>query len=373
MKTVNALLSGLISLSTALHAEILPPSVTLTNDNPRFGTAMPVADASPFSQSEIPAPQIGRFTVWLDILDKQLIGITPEDAADRLVASGARAVTFNLQALGRLYADENPAFEKIRIAFKSLEDGIGGYQKWTDLERQGRESGVSPSVLARLQANRDTARIVFVKALTTTQFVPIDGKSLPYTQTLRNFLNNYAWKDVAKDRDEVLNKLILEIENIRTASYDFSHLEDGNGVHEFRRKMRWISMETRALNGMIKLKPIAEACPVPEYSSVVFDPIAQSKYAVLPGSANEPSAVALTPCLYVMVAKLVEDVNQIKAKAELEDSFAEGDPTDAVSISEQAKVQAMLDGAFHNDLFGRLQKELARGLSAVESETAPLD
>ena len=321
-----------------------------------------------------PARQIARFTVWLDLLDKDLLGLTPEEAPDRLVASKSRAITFNIQALGRLYASEDPAFERIRNKFKRLEDDIGTYQKWVDLDNDGREKGVSEVVQTRLTANRDAARIVLVNTLIANQFITVDSQSVPYNQELRTFLKNYPWKDAVSDRNMIMNKFIAELEKIRTTTYDFNKLEASRGVHDFRKDLRWISMETRGLNGLVTLKPRETACPIDVYANVPFTSIASTKYAVLPASANEPDTVTLTPCLYVQIARLVEDVNQVKARAELDDNLAEGESTDLVAPEEAAKVQAMLDTALSTQLFERLQEEFRAGLvqAPVEGQELPI-
>ena len=217
-------------------------------------------------------------------------------------------------------------------------------------------------MLARLKKNRENGRAHLERALTASEFLPSSGSTVPYTQTLRVFLNEYAWKDVITDRNFVLQTLINEMQNIATSVYDFSHLEAGNGVHEFRRKLRWISMGTRGLNGLITMKPFTTPCPVPAWANLINDSIVGTKYAVLPASISEPNSISLSPCLYLKVARLVEDVNQIKAKAEAEESLGEGDSNDLVAIAEQMKVEAMYHEIMDNDLFGLLEAELAAGI-----------
>lgn len=339
--------------------DVVPGPVT----NPLPEVPVPEVPAPELPAPEVPATQIARFTVWIDILDRSLVGVPLSEVADRLVATKAREVTFNLQALGRLYADQDPMFTTLRKKFKSLEDGIGGYQKWTDLEEEGRKAGKSAAVLKKLGEERKKALNELNKSLISTRFVAENSNIVPYITELRAALKAYKWKSVEDDRNDILQKLIVELEDVKNTKYDFTHLEIGNGVHEFRRKMRWFSMEARALNGMITLLPKDAPCPVADYARVVRDSIAKTKYAVLPGSDSEVNPVKLSPCLYVQVAKLVEDVNVVKAKAELADSLAESGPTDAVEVEDQAKVQKMLDDLVANNLFGLLQKELAAGLS----------
>jgi hypothetical protein len=126
--------------------------------------------------------------------------------------------------------------------------------------------------------------------------------------------------------------------------------------------MRWFSMETRGLNGLIVLKPITEPCPVESWSYLIRDSIAGTKYAVLPPASTEPKPIAVSPCLYLKLARMVEDVNKIKAKAEAIDSLSESAPTDRVEDADRERMQEMYDDVMANDLFGRLQRELIEGL-----------
>lgn len=315
------------------------------------------ADGSPL-QPEVEAPlppQIPRFMSWLDLIEPEFVG-TPSEVADGLVEHKARAIAFNIQALGRLYKDQDPLFRTLHKQFQKLEDAIGEYQKWRDLVENGKQANVSAAVMAKLINNRENGRRDLEKSLVETRFLPAEGVS--YIQELRGQLLAYKWKDAVTDRREMLQKLIEELDEVKTTKYDFSRLEEGNGVHEFRRKMRWFSMEARGLNGMVTLKGRESSCPIPAYADIVTKPIANTKYAVLPGASSEPNPITLSPCLYVKVAQLIEEVNWIKAKVELEDSLSEAPPTDRVSPEDQAKLEGMLSEIMSYDLFGLLQAEL---------------
>lgn len=321
----------------------------------------PVEESVEPIQVLTPAPQIARFTAWIDIIERDLFAVAQADVPDHLVAKKTRASVFNIQALGRLYKDEARLFSEMRDRFRELEDSIGEYQKWIDYENQGIRDGASEAVISRLKANREHGRALLENALVSSGFLPSNGQK-PYLKALRESLHAYAWKSVEDDRKLMVEKLSETLEKAKVAQYNFAHLEEGNGVHEFRRKMRWFSMETRGLNGLIVLKPRTEACPVESWSYLIRNDIAGTKYAVLPPAATETQPIALSACLYLKVARMVEDVNQIKAKAEAIDSLSENTPTDLLDEADRERVQQMYDDVMANDLFGRLQRELEEGL-----------
>ncbi|RYZ58119.1 MAG: hypothetical protein EOP07_07915 [Proteobacteria bacterium] len=304
-------------------------------------------------------PQIARFTYFMDKLDKDMKGLTPAAAADRLVAGNARETAFNLQALGRLYEALDPQFTNIRKAYKKLEDGIGDFAKWVELLDKAQRSGAPAEIIAQHKASRDKARITLEQMLISSNFVPSDVNAVTYHQTLNTFLAKYPWKPAAVDRADMIKRLYDDLQVIKSAPYDFSHLEEGDGVHEFRRKMRWFPMEARALNGMVLLKPKTTPCPIPEYANLVNEGIAQHKYSVLPASAAETNPVYLTPCLYIQISKLVDVVGAIKGNIEeIDNNSNTGAASDGVAAADQLVLTEILKSTLANNLFGRLQEEL---------------
>jgi hypothetical protein len=327
-----------------------------------------VSGASPVVENQT-YPQIARFAYFMDKLDKDMKGLTPADAADRLVASNARETAFNLQALGRLYEALDPQFSAVRKAYKKLEDGIGDFAKWVELLDKAKRSGAPAEIIAQHTASRDKARITLEQMLISSNFVPSDVNGVSYQQALRTFLAKYPWKPAAVDRADMIKRLYDDLQVIKSAPYDFRHLEEGDGVHEFRRKMRWFPMEARALNGMVLLKPKTSPCPVPEYANIVNDGIAQHKYSVLPASATETNPVYLTPCLYIQISKLVDVVGAIKGNIEeVDNNTSTGAASDSVAAADQLVLTEILNKTLANNLFGRLQDELMAAQSFADKQ-----
>jgi hypothetical protein len=337
--------------------ESLPPLVeTPPTETPAVEPVLPPAPAP------APAPQIARFITWIDLIEKDLLVADPATVPDRLYKNKAREKVFNIQALGRIYKGVDPGFKKLHEHFRDLEDAIGDYQKWADYEEQGIADGATEIVLAKLKTNREAGRVRLVNTLRDSNFLPSAEGDVPYTVELRQFLMNYSWPSPKEDKKFVVTQMVDELQKIKTAVYDFSHLEDGNGVHEYRRKLRWFSMESRGLNGLITLKPKDTKCPVESWSYLVNDGIATTKYAVLPPSLTEPDPISLTPCLYIKVARLVEDVNGIKTKFESAGTMSETETTDLIAEPDRLVVEAWYNDMMANDLIGRLQMELIWGL-----------
>ncbi|MBC7658119.1 MAG: hypothetical protein H7249_00270 [Chitinophagaceae bacterium] len=347
--------------ANAQGAELTPAAADVTPATPGDTRQKPTPEAMipPLPHTQENPIQLMRFTIWLDVLDKSIDGLSPEAAVEKLTDGSARNGVFNLQALGRIYEDENPEFKKARKRFKALEDGIGSYAKWNDLLTKAEGNGAKDEVKSKLQTKKSKAKTDLVELLGKEDYIPKKVDKVPYLKALRAFLIGYAWKAPAEDRKFVLKALSDQLEHIKSSHYDFSHLEDGNGVHEFRRKLRWFAMETRSLNGLVVLKDASAGCPVPEYAALLSSPIAKSKYAVLPPAAIEPNPVKVTPCLYVKIAQEIDEIGTLKGDVEEADNNTVGEASDVVGKDDQAKVQAILDGMLKNDVCSKLQSEIA--------------
>lgn len=307
-------------------------------------------------------PQVIRFTVWLDVLDKDIEGLSPSESADKLLEGSARNGVFNLQGLARLYEDTDPQFEKARKRFKALEDGIGGFAKWDELLEKAEKKSSEKDVIAKLKSKRSKARKDLEKLLVEEKFIRETKTEATYLKTFRSFLINRDWNTVAEDREIMLGKLSGQLQTIKSSTYDFTKLEEGNGIHEFRRKIRWFAMEARALNGLLILKPSSTVCPIEAYQDLPSSEWAKSKYGVLPASKSETNPVALTACLYVKMAKAIDDVGKIKDAVEEVDNNTAGDASDAASLEDQASVKAIYNEMMKSRVFELLQAELSAGL-----------
>lgn len=318
-----------------------------TSDDPTGGSAV-------LDDEGVVPHQVRRFEVWMGILKQTLAASSSlDDAADRLVFGENRIAAFNLQALGRLYGDEAPLFKDMRKTFKRLEDAIGTYDKWNNVLRKAEMNGAGETALTLLRQKKRDAKDALKDLLTEDGYLA----DPPYLARLTTDLQAFSWRSYEDDKTLMLGKLTSELTDIIDASWDFSFLEEGNGLHEYRRKLRWFLIEARVLNGMVTLKPASEGCPAEEFAGLVSTPLASSKYGKLPPSQYETNPRSITPCLFLAVVKAVEDVGQIKDQVEV-DNNQSGTTSDDVPPLVKAKMleihQKLIDAA----VFSRLREEL---------------
>ncbi len=353
----KALVSGSLLLGLSLA------SACRSTESSGLASELKGAQAQGASRSA--QPQTLRFTILLDAVDKDIAGLSAQESSEKLLADSARNSVFLLQGLARLYEDEAAEFKSARKKFKALEDAIGGVAKWQELLDKADKSGAGPDVKQKLSTNLEKAQASLQKTLTKEDFIPGSQSKTPYIKGFRAFLANYPWKPVVEDRDVVIQKLIAQLDLIKGTAYDFTRLEEGNGIHEFRRKLRWFAMEAKSVNGLVLWKADA-SCPVPAYAALLSTSIAKSKYATLTPSTAETNPVYVTPCYFVRIAKAIDEIGNIKDDTEEEDNNSNaGVASDGASDEAQKAVEAVRQDLLQNRVYDVLKADLQAGLSSA--------
>ena len=303
-----------------------------------------------------PAPA-ARFVVWFqDLVPALDSGLSADQAADKLLQGDARIPAFNLQALGRLYESYDTRFKDMRKDFKNLEDGIGEYDKWSKVLSAGIANGATQAKIDELKAKKKEAKKKLKELLESKAWVVAQGD--PKLRQYRMMVEAYPWPTYDEDRQKVLAFLVAQLEKFKATEWDFSHLEHGNGLHEFRRELRWYLIEARVLNGLVTFLPPEQACQNPVYAPLVTAPIAQSKYGKLPRAAIETSPCFISQCLFLGSVTAVTEIGEIKDKAEqLLNTTSPADP-DLVPQEMQAEAAAVFQKYRDNNLMPQTIQEL---------------
>ncbi|MGE0173704.1 MAG: hypothetical protein AB7T49_12985 [Oligoflexales bacterium] len=258
-----------------------------------------------------------RFEKWIEqlnpILGKEL---SAQEAANGILDASKknRAVMFSMQALGRLYEKQNPEFEMIRQNFKSLEDGIGEFDKWSELYSKGEKTGVGPDNLKKFSEGKDLARQAFADSLRDQSWVET---SQPRLRAIHDFLQGYDWLPYNEERNILIKAMDKQISKIGKKEWDLSSLEGKAGLHELKRELRWFQIEAQVLNGLVAFREDSNDCPVEEFKALLSEPIAQNPFSQLPIAPGEVNPCFISQCLYLAGATFVSELDAIKQEAEL--------------------------------------------------------
>ena len=248
--------------------------------------------------SNTPNPSV-LFDKWLDVLEAPLLRATgSKDAVDQLVAeSGSRIAAFNIQALGRTFKAIDPAFSSIRFDFKMIEDGLGQMDKWHSLDNPEKEA---------------LAKKAFALQLKEGKWYGKKSRILELRKTIHALS-----AQVKNPESAILRDLAEAATDFFETPFDFSGLESDNGLHEYKREIRWFLIQSRTLDGMLSFKPNQNVCPNPDLFNVYdLKSVQKSKYAQLPVAKQGQYTCQISACLFYGLSDTVERIDSVKADAE---------------------------------------------------------
>jgi hypothetical protein len=259
--------------------------------------------------------QIARFTPWLETIRKPLTSSQDIDTvADALLNGETRVAAFNLQALGRLYGKQDELFKDVRSNFKEMEDAIGEYDKWVQVLKSAQQNGQNDSAIKKLKKRVKEARASFVAFLQKEEWVVSNGKSK--IDKIQKSLESRSWSSYPKDRQDNLKELQAQLKKVNETEYDMTILENGNGLHELRRELRWFLIESRVLNGLVTFRK-DKTCSVEEFKDLLKDKeLVTGKYSQLPQAKTETDPCLISQCLFLAIVDDVAKLGDLKDKAE---------------------------------------------------------
>jgi len=248
----------------------------------------------------------------------------PDALGDSLIDSKARNQLFRLESLLRLYGRAFPDFEKYRLSVKEVEDGLGAYSFAVDSLKFARDrfknenQTQAPSaarkaeqdkVLDSLEKKKEAARLAFTKLVDRSTL----GVDLPELRSLLN--STLAGWGSSKDLAFVNRELDRVLRKVRDGSFNFNLLEDG--IHEFRRQLRWFPLLIDSLDGLILVRDDPPgACPVPALEGLAGSHAAKHRYSNPPLGFPAAHPCRISRCLLWQVTKTVNDIGDLKDEAQ---------------------------------------------------------
>lgn len=180
-----------------------------------------------------------------------------KDPAMYLFTNDLRTPLFYLEGLSRIYAATGPqkkTFKKLLQKFKLLEDMLGSIDYYEDLNKKlSKKSNLPEFIKSHFLVPGKNAVSDLNEVL--THFDWLNGKQL---EEIQQDLAAVNWKDAKEEHKRLKQFYEDEITKITTFANNgdpsFSDMEDG--IHELRRKLRWLSIYAHALQGAVQLVDI---------------------------------------------------------------------------------------------------------------------
>ena len=272
---------------------------------------------------------------------------------DAFLRYDMRAVFFKAQALTRVYRNADPIFVQMNKDFKKFEDRIGAYEKWDSIYRKAPTSK-KPLFLAKRNRAWDRIRSTIRKGKWQRRYLQ-ENPLVQYTQ----FLGQYQFGTYNEDRQYVTKTLSDHLTVLNSKVWDLRFLEHGNGLHEFRREIRWILHEIRNLRGLVqyKKKP-RKTCPIPGFDNLLDSSASNSRYAKFPIDDEEINPCLVSKCVVLSMSKAVDDLGEIKDKIEVKLNAEGRADEDLVPAKYIDDIQDIHDILKKNQVFAVLEREL---------------
>jgi hypothetical protein len=324
-----------------------------------------------------------RFTRQIDSLaalfQPDESDVSLETAPDSLIDGKARIQLFRLESLLRLYARAFPDLEKYLREVKEVEDGLGAYSYAVDSLNFAKDKFTKENqtqapdaarkaeqerLLEALAKREARARAIFAKLLERTTL----GSDLPELRSaVRSSLVGWG---PSRDLAYVNGELQRMLRNVRDGHLDFNLMEDG--IHEFRRRLRWFPMQIDSLDGLILVRDDPPgACPVPSLEALAGSGAARHRYAnpALRFPATHPCTISR--CLLWQVSKTVRDIGHVKDEAQgnaaIESALADDD-IDVATSNNVTPEESTRAKAIRTELFSsRALESLMAQLSTCKS------
>lgn len=167
-----------------------------------------------------------------------------------------RVLFFKLQSLNRTYekATDEALFTKYREFFKKFEDLYGKVDLQQTLLTQA-EKLEEPELANLYKNSKEQATEVLLTELDKNGFLDPSGKVFDKIEKAFNKFD--SWKKPKKDKKQQVKILISEAEKLSEDIKDrkFTNEDLELGLHELRRKLRWLVIQVQSLNGLTEYAP----------------------------------------------------------------------------------------------------------------------
>jgi len=252
-----------------------------------------------------------KFLVHVNALSDLLAkGRYQKDKASSLYKNGARNIVFRLEALCRLYRGihNKTFFDKWYKEFKALEDTLGAMDHHHAMH-------VEFSAYKPLKKSSD--QVLYKCLEEETGFLNDVLKTNGWLngEALGAFLiglKKANWLDAEEDSIAYTTGVHKELKKLdkkyRSGDIDLDLLEEG--LHEFRRRLRWVSIYASTSDGILQLRQVKD---IPKsLEKYCTDEIVKSPYNVLSKAAKGQKTIHISAPHFYATSWLIQHLGELK-------------------------------------------------------------
>jgi hypothetical protein len=251
------------------------------------------------------------FYKQLSLLETEVKSLNKKSPEQSLFHSQARNIFFRLEGLCRIYKRiaNKSLFKLLQDEFKLFEDSLGRIDYYDTLYNdfikvKGLPASFTGFFKDHLQHEYDQLSVL-------VKDIPVISPS--YIEVLKERVGSASWiTDADKERQAIGRVLIEYVDELtdeyKKGKYNFDELE--SGLHEFRRKLRWISIYAAAVDGLIQLKKI----PVvnSDLRSYQTDAIVNLPYNKLPEPSKDIKPIFIEAPDFYALSWMIQELGRLK-------------------------------------------------------------
>jgi hypothetical protein len=254
-----------------------------------------------------------RFALYLGKLIPVLTTASQSSTpALSIYQANARQILFYLEGLARMYRNihNRKRFERIRLVFKLLEDQLGKIDYYDSFVKElSVQQNFPPVLLENLRQHYSNEVSILDSLLKEKGWL---GPDFTTIKTMQEELKTADWKSAAQDRKEAGQVMIEQIEYVETGyetgKLNFKTIE--NGVHEFRRQIRWISIYAQAVDGLIQLKQVD--IPNPKLQVYLTKEIIENPFNKMPEAKERVEPIWIEAPGFYALSWMIEESGKLK-------------------------------------------------------------
>jgi hypothetical protein len=265
------------------------------------------------------------FARRLRVLDAQVEATRGAPSiAEALYVANARTPLFQLEALARACREvvDERAFEPLLVDFKTLEDGLGAVDFADGVMK--RIANGDGDLRAFMLGRRTEAANNVNRRLVLDGWRTAPGAVSDAMDRIVDALEDVHWPKPRKERQRYREYYADRAngiqERLERDGFDFDALEAG--VHELRRRMRWLSILPASLDGLFvrdEREPIDKAL-----ASYCTPDVVNSPYNKLAPHDDVPDPIVLDSSAFLAMSWLIARIGEWKDRAQWSEAILEG-------------------------------------------------
>lgn len=244
-----------------------------------------------------------------------------QPVAHQLYKADGRTPFFQLQGLARIDSNiskHKAVAESWLNSFKTIEDAFGKYDYW-HVMAENNKVWKFPKEVQDYFVNQAffNLGVLETKLIQHGWLTKTGEKYSPSETAIKNFKKSSEkadWYGSSKEREKLLKFYrdeAMEIhEKLASKEIDLNLVEEG--IHEFRRKARWLGIYSSALLGKVAIGKPSPNDPMKEYVTTRNQEI---KFNQLPQNKEEKELIYFLPGGFYAMSELIKNIGDVKDPA----------------------------------------------------------